>query len=261
VKWLARQCFRLAGIHVPDPNTRLPLNQAFFTSQALRNEYAQASIQPATSRVIYWGIQVERFAAIEGSQYDPGRLLFAGNVRREKGVHTAIEALHLLDQRGHGHFTLDIVGGSMALDYLRQIRRRVEDLRLSDRVRFLGPVPHDSMPDIYRGYGILLFPSIWKEPFALTILEAMASGLAVVSTARGGSAEILKDGQNALVFTAEDHQDLADNVQLLWNDRELYDRVRLAGRQLVQSQYTLVQMVDRIEDFIEQTIRRSLSEG
>ena len=88
-----------------------------------------------------------------------------------------------------------------------------------------------------------VFPSIWSEPFGLTHLEAMASGVPVVSTANGGQGEFLRDGVNALVFEPEDAEGLACRLASLIVDDSLRRRIALGGRRLVEREFTLTRYV------------------
>ena len=85
-------------------------------------------------------------------------------------------------------------------DYDKEIELLVRSLGLERSVRFTGLIPRERLPEIYKQHGTLIFPSVWDEPFSITLLEAMSSGLAVVGTTTGGSAELLADGVNALTF-------------------------------------------------------------
>jgi glycosyltransferase involved in cell wall biosynthesis len=68
-----------------------------------------------------------------------------------------------------------------------------------------------------------LFTSIWQEPFGRVIVEAMASGLAVVGTAVGGAAEMLVHDENSLVFEAGDSTSLARALRRLIESPALRD--------------------------------------
>jgi glycosyltransferase involved in cell wall biosynthesis len=79
------------------------------------------------------------------------------------------------------------------------------------------------------------------------VLEAMASGMAIVGTLTGGSREILVDGENALVFEKGDAEGCAEQVARLIRDRELFDSIRHNARRTVESHYTTREMIRKIE--------------
>jgi len=145
---------------------------------------------------------------------------------------------------------LTIVGGP---DYENRIQRLVSSLGLEDNVRFTGLVPRDQLPSVYGEHDILLFPSVWAEPFGLAVLETMSSGLAIVGTATGGSREILKNEDNALTFPKEDVSACAEQVIRLLQDRELLERLRGNGRRTVEDHFRLDQMIDKIDVALKKT--------
>ena len=85
---------------------------------------------------------------------------------------------------------------------------------------------------------MVVFPVRWEEPFGLVPLEAMAVGRPVVSTARGGTSEFVRDGENALVFDPDDDAALAACVTRLAQDDALRAALVSAGGQTA-AQFTI----------------------
>jgi glycogen(starch) synthase len=199
--------------------------------------------------VIHWGVDAERFTPASGSDARGRRLLYVGQVMRHKGVHTAVEAVRILRQElGYADVMLDVVGdGSGAPRYVGRLRRAIARDGLGSAVRFAGPIDRRDLPHVYRDHDVLIFPSVWNEPFSITVLEAMATGVPVVGTLTGGSGEALRDGWNALTFEKEDARACATAVARLLADRALYDRLRTNARQTVVERFTIGRMVDAIE--------------
>jgi glycosyltransferase involved in cell wall biosynthesis len=226
------------------PQKSLNLNRVQFASHYLKRTAEESGKQAANGIVIHWGTDVERFPFNDSP---PGamRLLYVGQVTSHKGVHTAVEALKLIcEQPKFKQATLTIVGGP---DYEGRIARLVSSLGLSGSVSFTGMVPRERLPEIYRGHDILVFPSVWDEPFSITLLEAMSSGLAVVSTNTGGTPEILIDEMNALIFPKGDARGCASQVLRLLTDGRLFESIRREGRRTVEENFRLKSMIDKIE--------------
>lgn len=222
------------------------LHRVQFVSECLKRDALKKGQDVANAQVIHWGVDAERFQMTEKPQ-QLKRLLFVGQVTRHKGVHTAVEALNLLVKSGHETATLTIVGDSAAKDFQADLRRMISSYQLEKHVRFTGQVQREDTPRIYQEHDVLIFPSVWDEPFSITVLEAMASGLAVVGTATGGSGEILEDGVNALIFEKENAQQCADRIARLFSDQQLFEQVRRRGRCTIEQKHRLEQMVDTIE--------------
>lgn len=232
--------------HAPAPPN---LHHLQFVSESLKRDALQKGRDVEKAQVIHWGVDAERFQMTERPQQSK-RLLFVGQVTRHKGVHTAVEALNLLVQSGHKTATLTIVGDSAAKAFKAELRQMISLYQLEKHVHFTGLVQREDTPRIYQEHDVLIFPSVWDEPFSITVLEAMASGLAVVGTATGGSGEILEDGVNALVFEKENAQQCADQISRLFSDREFFEQVRRRGRCTIEQKHRLEQMVDTIEGLL-----------
>jgi glycogen(starch) synthase len=246
---LGRPLIRI-GAHVlgvDGPPDRLRLRHVHFLSEFLRGASLRGGLEVANPRVIHWGVDLDRFT-FKCSKGRQGRILYVGQIVPHKGVQTVVEALRLLSEGERDERpTLTIAGGSALPDYEAEIRNLVSSLGLTPRVRFLGQVPREQLPTVYAGHDILVFPSVWDEPFGITLLEAMASGLPVVATATGGSGEILDDGLNALVFPKGDAAACAERASALLRQSDLYERIRMAGRRTVEARFRLDAAVGNVE--------------
>jgi spore coat protein SA len=110
------------------------------------------------------------------------------------------------------------------------------------------------MPSILQQFDVLIFPSIYEEPLARVLQEAMVSGLVVVGTTTGGTTEILTDGKTGLTFAPGDADALAAQVTRLVTDPDLCRRLAKAGRQVVLEYFNLDRMVDEIEDALQEVM-------
>ena len=152
------------------------------------------------------------------------RLLYVGRLDPRKGVQTAVDALAHLP----GEAQLDIAGGWDSQEEAR-LRERAREVGVEDRVTFLGQSNRDDLIRAYDESDVVVFPVVWQEPWGLVPIEAMARGRPVVATGRGGSAEYLRDGDNCLLFAAEEAGRLAAAVRRLADDPALRDHLRATG--------------------------------
>jgi glycogen synthase len=230
----------------------LDLRHVQFASGHLKQACLESGQAVEGATVVHWGVDTRRFAYRDEDRRDAfargPRLLYAGQVVPSKGVDTAIDACRrLVHAHGLAGVELTVAGGSVRPDYVERLQASVRDAGLAGRVRFTGRLAREQMSALYRAHDVLVFPSVWAEPFSLTVLEAMASGLAVVGTATGGSGEILRHGVNALVFPPEDGAACARHVQALVDAPDVYERIRREGRRTVERGFDLERMVDAIE--------------
>lgn len=147
-----------------------------------------------------------------------GRLLYLGRLEEQKGVDTAIRAAAATGA------SLHVVGdGELELDPLIA--------ELGGRVVRVAAVDRDGVAAELAAADALLFPSRWAEPWGKTPLEAMAAGVPVIASGTGGSAEYLRDGENALVVPADDDAGWASAVERLAGDEALRSRLVAGGLQ------------------------------
>lgn len=181
-------------------------------SNALKEILLLRGMTPPQIEVLYNGIDAARFysADIFASRSDLSRLrklLFVGNLKRDKGVMELLQAFLALDNRVDCQLT--IVGdGSM--------RREMENLvRIQDQtanIHFAGSLPHAALPDLMRAADLLVLPS-YREGVPNVILEAMACGLPVVATSVGGIPEIVEPDITGLLVPEKNVDALKQAIQ------------------------------------------------
>lgn len=227
----------------------LRLEHVACVSHYVRKKLDQAGVLPHGARVIYNGINPEPFlqASKRRETSQSLRLVYTGGLVAHKGVHTAVEALGLLKKQGKlDGINLDIVGAGHP-DYEAHLRLRIIELDLLNHITFRGRVPRSDIPNILASHDIFLFTSIYEEPIARSVMEAMAAGLAVIGTPVGGQTEMLIHNENALVYPAENSQQLAEAILTLKQDPALRLNLVKKGRDMVLERFTLERMVDEIE--------------
>lgn len=250
VKAVLRPVIRRADV-LYDPKENV-IENASFSCQSLQNTVLSAGIRVKNSFVVHEGIVIDGLPQRDWDVKPLGsrlRLLYAGQLERHKGVHTAILSVTKLVQMGND-VNLTVIGKGDP-EYERYLRTLVESSGLSDRVSFLSPVSRDLLGSVVIDHDVLLFPSIWEEPWSLMLLIGMACGIAVVGTSTGGSREILVHGINSLVFSAGDEVELANRVRMLDEDRLLLMKLGRSASKLVRSQYGLEVMIDRMEKIVQ----------
>ena len=161
-----------------------------------------------TNRLLYRG-QIRQEHGV--SRSDP-LLMFAGGDWERKGVRYIVEALPLLSKR---NVKLIIIGSGDEKFY----GQLAELKRVRDRIIF---VPHSSnLWEYYAASDIFVLPTIY-EPFGLVIVEAMASGLPVITSRVAGAADLIIDGVNGLLLRSpSDVSDLATKIELLLSNAGL----------------------------------------
>ena len=217
----------------------------YFCSRALRELTAAKGYAVQHGEVIYCPVDIQRFRGEPVSESRPLRkLLYVGRLAEDKGVMTAIKAMAAVQ----GRFTGELhIYGQGDPDYTRQLKRFVDQHRLPV---FFHTANAAEMPAVYRAHDALLFTSEWEEPFALTPLEAMASGLPVIGTMTGGSQELFRHGKNALTYTAGNPDELAQRILLLDADPKGRARLAAEGYAEVRVRFAEPVIMDQIESYL-----------
>ena len=240
----------------------LTFKHAICVSAATRNILVKAGIPIENSRVIHTGLDPRQFLKGQKDRQPSYKnqtlnLLYAGRIYAEKGVDTAIHALEkLVFGRNLRNLRLSVIG-SGSPEYESFLHSLVDKAGLNDHVSFFGHVPAEEMPQLLQKFDVLLVPSIWQEPFSRIVLEGMLSYLVVIATPTGGTTEILKDGDNGLIFAPGDAEDLAQKIVSLAIDPELRRRLATAGQQTVLEGFTMTKMIDEIEGYLKEVAQIS----
>jgi glycosyltransferase involved in cell wall biosynthesis len=124
---------------------------------------------------------------------------------------------------------------------------RAREAGLSDRVRLLGRVPDDRLPELYRAASVFVLPTRALEGFGMATAEALASGLPVVSTRAGASAELLGDVPGAVLCAPGDPQALAKALGPLLASPDARARAGAAARVRAEQRLSWDRHVDAVE--------------
>jgi glycosyltransferase involved in cell wall biosynthesis len=137
---------------------------------------------------VYNGLPIEGYPFGEVAE---DYLLFVGRISMEKGVHIAIEVAQELDMRLIIAAKLENVDRPYFKEYIEQ--------GLSDRIEWIGEVNEEQRNALMSKALCLLHPVTWREPFGLTLIEAMACGCPVVAMNLGSIPEIIQNGKTGYV--------------------------------------------------------------
>ena len=228
-------------------------------SEFMRREYQKAGFD-GTIETIHLGVPLGRFAPGHPSPSGSGvRFLFVGSLWEGKGPQVAIRALaRVVQQPGNHAATLDIYGDG-ATGFVEFLKALIREHQLEDRVTLRGFVSRNDLPDIYRSHDVLLFPSVWDEPFAAVPLEGMASGLPVVGSTAGGTPEAISDNETGLLVPPGDVAALAGAMLRLAGDPAMRARLGERAAQAVRERWSFERYVDRLESRFQELVNRPLA--
>lgn len=198
-------------------------------SEATAAECVDAGFDPAILRVVPWGVTPETVteADVAGVRQRHGLdrpyVLFVGTVEPRKNLAAVVAAMARLDGRG---IDLALVGPD---GWNEDLQARLAPLEgTSVRVRRLGFVPQADLPSLYAGCTAFCYPSL-REGFGLPVLDAMAYGAPVVTSAGTATAEVAGDA--GLLVDPTDQVAVGDALVRLVDDPDLAGRLRAAGKE------------------------------
>jgi glycosyltransferase involved in cell wall biosynthesis len=167
---------------------------------------------------------------------DPPVLLFHGRVDRRKGVLDLLEALP-------DGVRLVVSGIGPDLDAAKE--------QADDRTTFLGYVAPDDAPEVYRSADVFVSPT-YSEGFSNTVLEAMASGLPVVSTSSVGVVDCIRHDENGLLHEPGDVDGLRELLERVLADAALRERLSATALEEVRRLYSWPVLARSISDVYEE---------
>jgi rhamnosyl/mannosyltransferase len=194
----------------------------------------------AKAEVIPFGIDERRWNVVPPpAPGQPPRAIFIGRLVAYKGVDILLRALERVPD-----LRLDIVGAGPEMARLKTLMRA---LAISDRVRWFGEYPDEDLPRRMADADFLVLPSVTvEEMFGLVVLEAMAAGRPVITTALPSAVrEVNVKGVTGLEVPLRDVDALAEALELLGRDPRLREKMGAAGRQRVKEQFTQARMAQR----------------
>ncbi len=212
--WVGSCCetHRLAMVRVLDHAGAVLIGCQSFAREVID----RLGTDPARFTIVPGAVDVTRFKPGAGGS----TMLYHGRVDARKGVLDMLDAVRLLADKGLA-FELLISGIGPTFD---ETASRIEALGLSSQVRMTGYIDYDNVPTIYHQAGVFVSPT-YAEGFSNTILEAMASRMAVVSCRSVGVVDCIRNGENGLLTEPGDVPALAAALRRVLTDAALRDRL------------------------------------
>jgi glycosyltransferase involved in cell wall biosynthesis len=231
---------------------RARATQRIFTCCALNADYLDAALprsgRPAIT-VVHHGVDLRRFTP--SAREDHGgvpTLVSIGRLVDKKGFPDLLQALRLVKDTGR-RFRCQVYGEGPALEELLHLSR---SLKLDDEVRFMGAHGTDRIVHALRAADIfVLTPRVAadrdRDGIPNVLVEAMSSGLPIVTTSAGGVGELVKHGRNGMVAAPGDPAGVARWLAELMDDAEQRRRLGAAARRTVEREYDVDTAAQELE--------------
>jgi glycosyltransferase involved in cell wall biosynthesis len=188
---------------------------------------------------IYNGLNLAEFGRASFSS-DPPLIIAIGRLIAKKGFANLIRACALLVEHGRP-FRCEIFGDGPLEN---QLRAKIDELGLEERIQLPGPKPQQDIRARLAAASVFVMPSV-PEPeggmdnLPTVIMEAMATGLPVVSTRIGGIPEMVVENETGFLVQPGDVVALADAIERVTNDQSLGQRLGQAGYDRAQKLFSI----------------------
>ncbi|MDP3957380.1 MAG: glycosyltransferase family 4 protein [bacterium] len=182
--------------------------------------------------VIYNGVSVDDFFPDISKQPHDKFVITLGATRitARKGIAYLIRVVAKLAPK-YPKIFLEVMGSGNDRERLEGI---VRELHLENNVRFLGRIPREQTFSYYQKAHLFVLPSL-NEGMSNAMLEALASGLPIVTTETGGAKELVEEGVNGCMVKMKDADDLAEKLELFMSDEALRVRFGQASRKRAEA--------------------------
>jgi glycosyltransferase involved in cell wall biosynthesis len=180
-------------------------------------------VDPALISVSPYGMNISDFRQARRSRSACGglRVGYIGTIHRQKGLHILLKAFKQLPR--DGGVTLRVCGDLKSYpDYAREVYALGGQ---DPRVNFAGPFPNSRMAEELGKVDVLAIPSTWYENTPLVIYSAFAAGIPVVASNLDGIAEVVRHGENGLLFEPGDAEGLARQLRRLIEEPGLLEEL------------------------------------
>jgi glycosyltransferase involved in cell wall biosynthesis len=225
-----------------------------FTRRELKQYYR---VNEAKIRVIHNGVDVDRFEPASGKRKikealgfnsDDIAILSVGRLYARKGLFTLIESMPAVVRRfPRAKF---IISGKGQSNEMKKLVDHATRLGVNDNIIFTGYFPDSKLPKLYQAADVFAFSTFYENlPFA--VLEALSSGLPVVTTNVGGIPEMIDSGKNGFLVQPFNARELSDKILYLLEHPDAASEMAFQARKTILERFDwrlIVQKVLKVYD-------------
>jgi glycosyltransferase involved in cell wall biosynthesis len=214
----------------------LDFSRAWLASDSLRQAFAERDFDALKDLEVYHSATDERSLTQKTKYLRRKRFMWAGRLSKGKAPELALEALILLKEAGVS-VSLDVYGAGDPIAR-KAMREKINNIGLSDTVKMVSIRPGE-IGQFYSAYDALLFTSRCDDPFPMTPIEAMWSGLPTILARDGGIQEVVTDGESGLLFERDSAPALAEAIQRFLSLPDAGEGLARACKQRLQASHSM----------------------
>lgn len=200
-------------------------------TRQVREYWCRAGLDKRKTRVIYEGVDINKFIPGKKREDSRLRLVCVGRIEKSKGQLQILQSMARLPEKVRKNVTLDLIGEPYP-DYFRQLQSYIKRNGLEDKVRFLGY--QDKIPELLAGYDVGILSSR-GDAFGTVVAEYMAAGLLAIAT----YTELAEHQKTGLRYEFGDIEKLAENIKYAYENRKEMNRIAAAGAGAIRANYSI----------------------
>ena len=199
-------------------------------------------VNPRDIEVVHCGVDSKKIQPTRSVPSNwPPRIITIARLSHEKALENLIESCRLLRDRGI-RFHCDIVGEGNQRELLRSL---IHGLNLQTQVKLLGSKTNETVLQLIKKANLMVLPSL-SEGLSVAIMEAMASGIPVVTTDVTGIRELIDDNVTGYIVPPKNIQALANKLFLLLQNENMLRNVVSAARNKILAEFDLEQQTKKL---------------
>lgn len=213
---------------------------------------AKQSAPKQSFTIIENGVDIRRFIP-DPAKRPEGEFIItpgASRVTERKGLKYLIEAVAMLAPK-YSEIRLKIMGEGSARPNLETL---VKERGIAERVVFLGRIPREETAPYYQEASLFVLPSL-NEGMSNAMLEALASGLPIIATPTGGTAELVEEGKNGMVIPEKSAEAIATAIEKFLQDKDLATTYGAESRKRAEAQ-GWDKIAQNFKDLLAQSIKK-----
>ena len=207
-------------------------------------------IQESKIKVVYRGRNTGAFKEWIAPTNEIFTFISIGRLYEKKGYPELIEAFAKVSSQ-YNNVSLHIYGEG---DYRKMIEERISQLGIQDKVKLFGNVP-DAWTEMYNAH-CFVFPSRF-EGFSGALVEAMMTGIPIISSDIPMNLEAVTEGETALVHKLKDANDLAEKMQLMITNYSTMIAMGSRARALATEKFNIQTIARQYQDILEKAVLKN----
>lgn len=208
----------------------------------------------ANIRVLNNGINYSSFNLSENNQQaNRFNIFFIGLLGRRKGIYDILEVIKLLSFSKNKDIKFILAGDWESKEDKENILKLIKQKEINNFICFLGEIAGDKKIKAFCNADIFLFPS-YAEGFPIALLEAMASGLPVITTPVGGIPELVEDGVNGFLVKPGDINSMVDKIIELFRDEKSRKLIRNNNMDKIRKYYAIEKIDEELNKIYDEVL-------